>query len=99
MKKSRSVIIFLMTLMTGVHSFAGAGFICDNYGNYCMQPGGDCSRLVPPTFICGFKSPSNHTTPANQDENQTTEGISSSSTFGGACCSWGENIRGCWTGC
>lgn len=50
-------ILFLGFLLAVSNCLAGAGFVCDKYGHYCIQPGGDCRQLIPPTFLCGYSQP------------------------------------------
>lgn len=56
MKKIIRAIALVLVLQTmglsNETAYAGAGWLCDNYGHACLSPGGSCQSLVPPVHIC-----------------------------------------------
>lgn len=42
----------VLTLFLATNVFAGAGWVCDDYGNSCLAPGGNCRAVIPPVHIC-----------------------------------------------
>jgi hypothetical protein len=90
-------LAIVLTLFLATNVYAGAGWICDDYGHSCLSPGGHCNGLVPPTHFCSENEVSS---PETRYINKVLEQENASPEIkAGACCSWGENIEDCWPGC
>lgn len=87
--------VLFLTIFAATGAYAGAGFLCDDYGHSCLSPGGNCSALRPPVHIC-----SDYDAPAPRvDYSLNTDEPASPEIKAAACCSWGEDIQGCMPGC
>ncbi|HEX7674213.1 MAG TPA: hypothetical protein VF412_08580 [Bdellovibrio sp.] len=96
------LIMLSLGFLVSTTALAGAGFICDNYGNSCLQPGGNCSALIPPVHICAdaYQEHKNlEIQSAYRTLLQNSGREVGPEVMGAACCSWGENIKECMPGC